>query len=71
MTKPDLSLLNQWLNHSTIFIKIYISEETTQSEKKRAGESEIMLSEALSEHFKSKGWHFVSHNAFFKTTTTF
>ena len=28
-------------------------------------ESDKLLSEALTEHFKPKGWHFVTHNAFY------
>ena len=46
-----------------------ISEETAQLEMFVAyngpemGESDKILSEALSEHFKPKGWQFVTNNA--------
>ena len=47
-----------------------ISEETAQLEMFVAcngpemGESDKLSSEALSEHFMPKGWHFVTNNAF-------
>ena len=48
-----------------------ISEETAQLEMFVAyngpeiGDSDKLLSEALSEHFKPKGWHFVTNNALY------
>ena len=48
-----------------------LSEEIAQLEMFVAyngpdiGENDKSLSEALSEHFKPKGWHFVTHNALY------